>query len=135
MQLCILITLWITGIIHPGQQASHDNVVATTRQATAIPAKLLAFTGKADGTANILQWHTTSEVSVREFIIERCADGESFELFAWITPRGGFNAAALYRYSDSTAVNNTTYYRLRMVDTDGKEEISRIISINKKAAK
>lgn len=132
MQLCILITLWITGIIHPGQQPRHDNVVAKTEHATAIPARLLAFTGKTDGTANVLQWHTNSEVTVREFIIERSANGQTFELFAWITPKGGFNAA-IYRYTDSTAVNNPTYYRLRMVDANGREQVSRIISINKKA--
>ena len=135
MQLYFMIILWIAAIVSPDQQAGRDSVATKASHAIAIPAKLLAFTGKADGTDNILQWQTTSEVKVREFIIERSAHGQSFELFAWVTPKGAFNGAALYRYTDSTATSTETFYRLRMVDADGKEQVSRIISINKKPGK
>jgi hypothetical protein len=135
MQIYLMLILWIAGIVSPGQQANRTNVAAKAENTISIPAKLLAFTGKADGTGNVLQWQTTSEENVREFIIERSANGETFELFAWVTPKGAFHSAALYRYTDSTATGTETFYRLRMVDADGKEQVSRIISINKKAAK
>src|ERR1700742_2256188 len=98
MQLYLII-FWVAGIIIPAPAASNHGVVKA-QKSIAVPARLLAFTGKTDGTSNVLQWHTTSEVNVREFIIERSANGETFELFAWVTPKGGFNAAALYRYTD-----------------------------------
>lgn len=135
MQLYFMIIFWVAALVSPGQQASRYSVAAKAEHTTAIPAKLLAFSGKADGTSNVLQWQTTSEVNVREFIIERSANGETFELFAWVTPKGALNNAALYRYTDSTATGTETFYRLRMVDADGKEQVSRIISITKKPAK
>jgi hypothetical protein len=135
MQIYFMLILWITGIVNPGQQASAESITAKAQQAIAIPVRLLAFTGKTDGTNNTLQWQTTSEANVREFIIERSADGQTFELFAWVTPKGAFNGTAFYRYNDTTATGNETFYRLRMVDADGKEQVSRVISITKKAVK
>lgn len=130
-----MIVLWFAGIVSSGQPASRNGVAPKAENTIAIPSKLLAFTVKADGTGNMLQWQTTSEAKVREFIIERSADGETFELFAWVTPKGALNVATFYGYTDSTATTTETFYRLRMVDADGKEQVSRSISISKKAAK
>lgn len=102
------------------------------RSFAAMPVKLLAFQVKSDGSSNILEWQTTSEVTTREFIIERSLDGKDFSLAFWITPKGALNTTTYYRYTDTTA-GQQAHYRLRMVDADGKEQVSRIIVVSKQS--
>ncbi|MGB8191760.1 MAG: hypothetical protein WCF67_07575 [Chitinophagaceae bacterium] len=135
MQVYLLsIIFWGIGLLSPDNTASRKSAAENRPAAIAcIPVKLLAFSGKSDGSSNILQWQTTSEVNTREFIIEKSADGDTYTLFAWVAPKGGLNGPAMYRYTDTAAASDT-HYRLRMVDADGKEQISRPVFISKKPA-
>jgi hypothetical protein len=44
-----------------------------------------------------------------------------------IAPKGTQNGPALYQYTDATAPRIGVHYRLRMVDGDGKEQVSKVI--------
>ena len=113
---------------------SRDGIktIDTKSTTTAMPAKLIAFQAKADGNVNILEWETTSEINTREFIIERSSDGKDFSLMYWVTPKGKANSSAFYMYTDNTA-GAQSYYRLRMVDASGKEQVSKIVAVKQSA--
>lgn len=132
MQVLFVFIYWIAALFSghtslPGVTSS-DSLPA--KPTAILPVKLLAFNAKTDGTVNILEWHTTSEVNTREFIIETSVDGKDFRLSIWVTPKGAPNTPTYYRYTDTTA-SAQTYYRLRMVDADGKEQVSRTIPVKK----
>ncbi|MBL7814131.1 MAG: T9SS type A sorting domain-containing protein [Saprospiraceae bacterium] len=106
-----------------------------------IPVGLLSFTAaKNDNTtANILTWATASEVNNKGFEVEKSSDGLRFEKMGFVA---GNNKASTYQFLDNltsarieTSPTFLTYYRLRQIDNDGKETLSKVITIEDKGAK
>ncbi|HEY0679539.1 MAG TPA: hypothetical protein VGD17_14745 [Chitinophagaceae bacterium] len=124
MQFLLLILFWIWS------SGFEPRITKNTTKIETLTIKLLSFKGKSDGQKNVLNWQTTSELDTREFIIEKSNDGKQFELTAWIRPKGNLHGPAFYSYTDETA-GTTTYYRLRMVDSKGREQLSNVISISR----
>jgi hypothetical protein len=93
-----------------------------------LPIKLASFTGLAQQTKNLLQWSTSQEVNAKEFIVERSVDGWVFESIGAVAAKGNSNVLQSYQFEDRkrSAIN---FYRLRMVDVNGKSEYSVIIRL------
>lgn len=96
-----------------------------------LPLRLLNFTAqKAPGGA-LLGWKTADMVGVKGFEVQRSTDGIHY------TPQGFVPATAADRYSFSQPLtaSGTYYYRLRMVDMDGRFTYSpvRMVSVNSAA--
>ena len=91
--------------------------------------KLLSFAVKKEGNYAMLKWSTASEIRNDHFIIERGTDGSNFTGMGNVPGKGTVNYANYYQFSDP--LNNTNshivYYRLRIVDIDGKNSFSNII--------
>ena len=85
----------------------------------------------SDNRATELTWITIRESNTYMFEIER-ADDENFE-FRKIGEKeaaGNTDNETIYRYDDETIIKGGTYYyRLRIVDTDGKAGYSKVIVI------
>jgi hypothetical protein len=93
-----------------------------------LPLDLLTFTGNSDGSTAWLQWKTTNEINVSHFEIERSADGVRFEKLGQLVAGGNS-----YRFSDQPTSSGATYfYRLKIVDKDGRSRYSEIVAINLK---
>ncbi|MFP5041214.1 pectinesterase family protein [Parasediminibacterium sp. JCM 36343] len=91
-----------------------------------LPLSLLSFTASyAQGTA-ALSWSTASEVNTAYFVVEKSSDGVSF---ATLTTIVSHNTAGVNNYSDNQAQASTVYYRLKMVDKDGKYTFSKIVKV------
>lgn len=92
-----------------------------------LPLNLLAFDGKAVQSGNLLSWKTANEVNFSHFEIERSTDGSQFIKIG----TQASNASGYYEYLDATAAAaDQYYYRLKMVDRDGRFSNSKIIRIN-----
>jgi len=78
-----------------------------------------------DGTYT-LEWKTATEENVSEFVIERSVNGTDFTQLGKVTAVGNSTTPQYYTYRDETAQAGRYYYRLRIVETDGKETFSRI---------
>ncbi|MBL7748678.1 MAG: T9SS type A sorting domain-containing protein, partial [Chitinophagaceae bacterium] len=92
-----------------------------------LPLNLLAFDGKAVQSGNLLNWKTANEVNFSHFEIERSTDGREF-IKIGTQPS---NTSGHYEYLDATATTaDQYYYRLKMVDRDGRFSNSKIIRIN-----
>lgn len=91
-----------------------------------LPVKLLSFTGKSTTSGNLLNWKTTNEVNFSHFEIERSTDGRQFAKIGTMNS----NTSGNYEFPDAV-VNSAAqyYYRLRMVDRDGKFTYSNIIRL------
>ncbi|HYE55883.1 MAG TPA: hypothetical protein VD996_13615 [Chitinophagaceae bacterium] len=90
--------------------------------------KLLTFTARTDSNKNILEWRTSNEINMREIIVERSEDGALFKGIAWITPKGAVKGPGTYRYTDACKAPEV-YYRLRMVEANGKDHVSKVITL------
>ncbi|MBL7813367.1 MAG: T9SS type A sorting domain-containing protein [Saprospiraceae bacterium] len=104
---------------------------------TPIPVELVAFKGAAKGSVNVLEWTTASERNNDAFIIERSFDSKTFERIASVKGHGTTQSIQNYSFTDNNptvatrSLNNIAYYRLRQVDFDGQEDMSKIIAITR----
>ncbi len=104
--------------------------VALSSGATPLPVELTSFTASSvNGTVN-LNWATATEVSNYGFDVERSADKSVWNNIGFVAGNGNSNSVKSYSYSDNTASAGTVYYRLKQLDTDGKYEYSKVVSVN-----
>ncbi|MEO7045238.1 MAG: T9SS type A sorting domain-containing protein, partial [Ferruginibacter sp.] len=98
-----------------------------------LPLTLLEFKGQLQNSNISLQWLTANEVSTKEFIIERSANGTTFNGIgnAEAQSKDGTNT---YSFTDATPFSGNNFYRLKMVDKDGKSSFSNVIKINYEAS-
>lgn len=100
-----------------------------------LPVKLLGFSASYKAGQTILNWQTENEVNFDHYEIERSTNGKDFLLVGTKAAAGSFNKTN-YQHADdiSSSTENTFYYRLRMVDIDGKFSYSNTILIRKDQA-
>jgi hypothetical protein len=90
-----------------------------------LPITLSAFTASASAAGIQLTWVASTQIDQSHFEIERSTDGLNF-----MTVGGApVNSSARYQYNDATAITEATYYRLKMVDRDGKFTYSTTIRV------
>lgn len=91
----------------------------------ALPVKLESFTAKRVNGAVQINWKTSEEENVAFFNIQRSADGVLFSTITKIQP-GKYN----YQSFDANApIDADTWYRLQIVDQDGKTEYSSVVRV------
>ncbi len=91
-----------------------------------LPIDLLSFEARNTEGGNLLTWKTANEINNKGFDIERSENPSNH----WTTL--GFvsakNKAATYDFTDPTPPA-IAYYRLRQIDNDGKETVSKVVSV------
>jgi uncharacterized repeat protein (TIGR01451 family) len=95
---------------------------------TVLPLTLLSFSGKTSTFGNILNWITADEKNVKGFYIERSTDGTEFENIGFI-PSNSSGMVENYTFTDVGTIS-ANYYRLRIMDHDGKQTYSNIIYLS-----
>lgn len=95
-----------------------------------LPVTLARFSGSLLDNAVSLSWTTTEEAGSSHFDIERSADAKEFVQLGRVQAKGNSAATLQYRFMDTKPLTGNNYYRLRMVDADGKFEFSRMISVD-----
>lgn len=114
-----------------GLQDLASNVFPST---TLLPVKLISFTGTLNGSTTNLNWVTESIQNFSHFEVERSTDGVNFTSIVNKNATGDLSSRATYVYGDnmtSFGANYAVYYRLKMIDLDGKFSYSNIILIRK----
>jgi hypothetical protein len=97
--------------------------------ATVLSVELSNFKAKSSQKSNFLSWTTASETNNAYFDVQRATNGTDFQSIGQVKGNGTTTAESNYTYEDATPSVGTTYYRLRQVDVDGKETISKAISV------
>lgn len=102
-------------------------------QQTALPVKLLSFSGRYQNHAVSLNWETEGEKYFSHFEIERSDNGNNYVSVAMKGAAGNANIRQSYQCRDDlSSINGNAFtYRLKMVDTDGKFKYSNVILIRK----
>lgn len=94
-----------------------------------LPLNLLQFKGKKQAAFILLEWITANESNVNRFEIERSGDGSVFEKLNSVTAVGNSSSNKAYSYTDINPLPVTNYYRLKMIDNDGKFTYSNLVVI------
>ena len=99
--------------------------------ASPLPVSLLTLTASRYSSASIgVDWQTASETSSDYFDVQRSLDAYEFVTLARVNAQGTTTQQQNYRYIDNQFLAQTTYYRLRMVDLDGRVTYSKIVAIS-----
>jgi hypothetical protein len=112
-----------------GLQDLASNVFPTE---TTLPVRLNSFTGSLYNNIATLNWDASSETNFSHYEIQRSSNGSSFATIGNKSAAGG-TGRNNYQYADNLAVvsGNVFYYRLKIVDLDGRFEYSSVIMVRK----
>jgi parallel beta-helix repeat protein len=111
-----------------------NSFTGTTDIATPLPVKLTSLRAVKQNTNAVLSWITASERNASQFIVERSMDRRSFEVAGSVRATGNSSVSNGYQFTDNNigrvAMGKTVYYRLRIVDADGKFEYSPMVAVS-----
>jgi len=82
-----------------------------------------------NGVVNLL-WTTSQENNSDHFGIERAKDGTHWQTLGTVAAAGFSSIPVNYSFTDQSPSDNVNYYRLQMVDKDGKYKYSPIKVVN-----
>ncbi len=88
-----------------------------------LPLGLLTFTGRNEKGIARLSWTMTQEGDWTQFVVEKSADGRTFTAIGTVAARTPNGRTTSYSFDDLGFVQNS-YYRLRLQDASGKQELS-----------
>jgi len=104
-----------------------DDVVV--QPAIALPVELISFSGFHSEKGNILQWQTASEFNTDHFSVEKSIEGNYFTEIASVAANGIAQLPSDYEYIDAIDLHSLDFYRLKMLDVDGRFSYSNVIDI------
>ncbi|MEO8962452.1 MAG: T9SS type A sorting domain-containing protein, partial [Ginsengibacter sp.] len=95
-----------------------------------LPITLTDFTSALKNNRTLLQWQTASEYHLSHFTIERSVDGNNFSSLSDVVAYGNSSTKISYSAIDYEPLQGTNYYRLKLVDADGRFTYSKIATVN-----
>jgi len=107
------------------------NMMGSELQPIILPVNLVSFTTQLVNDKVWLAWTTTQEINVSHFTIEKSFDNKTFEQVALLFTADNPLPTNSYSYKDpvKNAAASVIYYRLKMVDKDGKYKYSEIRTV------
>jgi len=114
-----------------GDNGSYPGSTSFIEVNSALPLQLISFTGFNNGNKNILNWKTAAELNSNRYEVERSFDSRNFEKIGEVKSINSVNGH-VYSYADNLnhISANDFYYRLKMIDNDGKYTYSNGVSIH-----
>lgn len=113
---------------------TNNTALAQSTVLDILPVTLKSFDARKTGETVTLDWITTEETQFAYTAIERSADGTSFKELGRVSVQAGNTPEKKYRYVDGAPLSGKSFYRLKLVDLDGRFTYSGIrqIAINDK---
>ena len=116
-------------------QCSAVSATGTITVTGVLPLNLIQFKGKNLVETILLDWTTANETQVNRFEIERSINGSVYEKIGSVMATGNSSTNKSYAFTDSKPLNTLNYYRLKIIDNDGKYTYSNVITFTGNTAK
>jgi uncharacterized delta-60 repeat protein len=105
-------------------------LIAIQNDGTPLPLVLSQFYAQKQTSKVVLQWQTSSEEGVKQFVIQRSNDGKGFKAIGTVAAAGNSATTQKYSFADQSPFMSTNnYYRLLMQDADGNFKYSKTLII------
>ncbi|GAB3354916.1 hypothetical protein GCM10027566_16710 [Arachidicoccus ginsenosidivorans] len=88
-----------------------------------LPVKLLVFKGVLGNNRAGFEWRTATEDNFNYFELQKSTDGKTFSTVATVNAKGNNS----HYVASVIQVESAAYYRLKMVDRDGRYKFSKIV--------
>ena len=112
-------------------KAGIDNITVTifvTKTFVTLPLRLISFNATPKGNNVNVKWSTMEESSMDHFTVERSANGTTFTALGDVScaNRQQFES---YTFNDEDAISGTSWYRLKIVGSNGSISYSKIVTV------
>ncbi|MGI8580584.1 MAG: hypothetical protein ACR2KX_00180 [Chitinophagaceae bacterium] len=104
--------------------------VFTYTVAAPTPLTLINFSGKKVKDNVELSWITEQEINVDHFEIFHSTNGNQFQIKGSVTAKGSTSLQTQYFFTDINPVIGNNFYKLKIIDKDGKFYHSKVMKIN-----
>src|SRR5258708_26417932 len=91
----------------------------------------MGFSGSVGNNDIVLSWIMENETNSKWFVIERSSNGNSFDSIGVVAGLNNMHESN-YSYTDLRSPSGNSYYRLRLVNSDGGIKYSKAITLNKR---
>lgn len=102
------------------------------RGAAVLPISLADIYGRVTGASNTVYWTTAQEQNSNRFVVERSLNGRDFSAIGQLPTQalnGNSSTPLRYSFADAAPVNGKSFYRLRIIDNNGRETLSTIVTL------
>ncbi|WP_430899986.1 MULTISPECIES: T9SS type A sorting domain-containing protein [unclassified Paraflavitalea] len=103
-------------------------------QLGALPVVLVNFTAAKAGSTISLAWSTQQEYNSKSYSIERSNDGQSWSSIGEVAAAGYSSTPKSYKFTDAAPLATINYYRVRIIDADGKFGLTPVRAIRANGA-
>ena len=121
---------WIGGTRAPAGIGINNSGIITSAFII-LPASLVSFTATEAADGIQLRWTTENEKSLNYYDIQVSVNGTDFENIGRANSKGSNTLSQKYSFINTKTLTGTNYYRLKMVDEDGRFTYSKIIAVRK----
>lgn len=98
-----------------------------------LPVTLTRFTGNNIDEKIYLHWTTAQETNLQSILVERSDNGLNFTSLISMKPQGVTSGGTSYSTIDASPYSGNSFYRLKLIDQDGRLTYSGILSFKTKA--
>lgn len=99
-----------------------------------LPVVLVDFDAARQGNGVVLNWKTQQEYNTSFFAIEKSNDGISYSEVARVAAAGNATTPRSYTFTDAAALKGIAYYRVRIMDLDGRSGLTMVKAVRANAA-
>jgi len=94
-----------------------------------LPVQWLQVNARQQNKQVLVTWKISNELNVKNYVVERSADGISFNEIAWVDASTSTAIEKMYEASDLLPMKGTNYYRIKQTDKDGRYDYSKILQL------
>lgn len=125
-QFLVRLKLDVPGFMAPitAERFSIPTITRPAPAGTVLPVLFSRFDAKSVNAGVALTWNVEAELNVKSYEIERSNDGRNFTHIGSVLANG----QSAYSFTDNKPVA-TGFYRIKVVDVDGKYMYSTIVSL------
>ena len=114
--------------VNPSSLCNSATIVFHVETGNPLPVIFSSFNGRRSGKEVLLQWTTAQEINCDRYDVQFCTDNSRFVTIASIKAIGS-SLPLQYNYIHINPAGPVNYYRIRLLDLNGKATYSRVVAM------
>jgi hypothetical protein len=122
---------WLIFGTWPNFSSGFVNSFCSTCSPVVLPIELLSFDAKPKDNGSVeIEWATFSETKNKSFILQRSKDADEFFDVTILKGAGNSEHTIHYSFTDKQPLKGISYYRLKIISTEGRISYSDLKSVS-----
>lgn len=109
--------------------ANRFKVIYRQVQLSPVPVSFVSVNAYLTGAAVKVDWKVAGENGIRQYVVERSADGRNFTAAGNVAATGNNRSDVTYSWIDATPLSGSNFYRIKSVDVNGVVKYTYIVKV------